>query len=163
MNRSGPYLLSIALLLLGVSCAPEKRLDAHILLASTPPALQARLGEPKQDREEIEGHIGFMQWEDIEGVKVFAAIKNGKVVYVTYNFAAMESFDEAEAFNTIGIDPPKNEPKHIKKSKAKRWQPFEKYDRLTVNPDTKLISIGAHPYIDLPAEQDPAQESAPTQ
>ena len=83
-----------AVLLLGLACASEEPLDAHALLASTPSAVQVRLGEPKQYREETEKHIGFMRWEDVGGVKLFAAIKQGKIVYVTYNFAAMEPFDE---------------------------------------------------------------------
>ena len=150
-------------LLLGTACAPEKPLDAHALLASTPAAVQARLGEPKQYREETEKRMGFMRWEDVGGVKLFAAIKKGKIVYVTYNFAAMEPFDEAEAFRTIGLDPPQNEPEEIDKSQAKRWRPFGKYARLTVNPATKLISIGAHPFVDFPEDREHAAKSLQAQ
>ena len=150
-------------LLLGTACAPENPLDAHALLASTPAAVQARLGEPKQYREETEKRMGFMRWEDVGGVKLFAAIKKGKIVYVTYNFAAMEPFDEAEAFRTIGLDPPQNEPEEIDKSQAKRWRPFGKYARLTVNPATKLISIGAHPFVDFPEDREHAAKSLQAQ
>ena len=150
-------------LLLGLACAPEEPLDAHALLASTPSAVQARLGEPKQYREETEKHVGFMRWEDVGGVKLFAAIKQGKIVYVTYNFAAMEPFDQAEAFRTIGLDPPQNEPEKIDNSQAKRWRPFGKYARLTVNPATKLISVGAHPFVDFPEDREYAAGSLPAQ
>lgn len=142
-------------LILTMSCAPEKRLDAHALLGRTPAALQARLGEPKQHREEIEDRMGVMNWTDVEGVKVFAAIKKGKAIYITYNFISMDTFDEAAAFRTIGVKRPEAEPEKLSKSNARRWQPFETYDRLTINPDTKLISIGSHPFADLPEEQGP--------
>ncbi len=150
-----------AVVLLVPACAPEKSLDAHALLASTPAEMQVRLGEPKQHREETAKRMGFMRWEDVGGVKLFAAIKKGKVVYVTYNFAAMEPFDEAEAFRTIGLDRPQNEPKKIDKSQAKRWRPFGKYARLTVNPATKLISVGAHPFVDIPEDREYAAQSLP--
>ena len=150
-----------AVLLLGLACAPQKPLDAHALLACTPAAVQARLGDPKQYREETEKRLGFMRWEDVGGVKVFAAFKKAQIVYVTYNFAAMAPFDEAEAFRTIGLDPPQNEPKKIDKSGAKRWRPFGKYARLTVNPATKLISIGAHPFVDFPEEREYAAKALP--
>ena len=162
MKWSGFCLLA-TVLLLGPACAPQNPLDAHALLASTPSAVQARLGEPKQYREETEKRMGFMRWEDVGGVKLFAAIKKGKIVYVTYNFAAMESFDEAEAFRTIGLDPPENEPEKIDKSQAKRWRPFGKYARLTVNPATKLISIGAHPFVDVPEDREYADRARPAQ
>ena len=153
----------LATVFLGLACAPEKPLDAHALLASTPAAVQVRLGEPKQYREETERRMGFMRWEDVGGVKLFAAIKQGKIVYVTYNFAALEPFDEAAAFRTIGLDPPDDEPQKIDKSEAKRWRPFGKYARLTVNPATKLISVGAHPFVDFPEERERAAVSPPAQ
>ena len=161
MKWSG--LCPLATVFLGLACAPEKPLDAHALLASTPAAVQARLGEPKQYREETARRMGFMRWEDVGGVKLFAAIKQGKIVYVTYNFAAMTPFDEAAAFRTIGLDPPDNEPQKIDNSEAKRWRPFGKYARLTVNPATKLISVGAHPFVDFPEEREHAAISPQAQ
>ena len=58
MKWSGFYPLA-TVLLLGLACAPEEPLDAHALLASTPSAMQARLGEPKQYREGNRKARGF--------------------------------------------------------------------------------------------------------
>ena len=66
-------------------------------------------------------------------------------------------------FAPLALIPPQNEPERIDESQAKRWRPFGKYARLTVNPATKLISIGAHPFVDFPEDREYAAGSLPAQ
>jgi hypothetical protein len=43
------------------------------------------------------------------------------------------------------MEVPDAAPEQMPRSRAKRWMPFGPFERLTVNPDTKLISVGTHP------------------
>ncbi|MFH1568084.1 MAG: hypothetical protein ABIL09_08810 [Gemmatimonadota bacterium] len=138
-------LLGGLLVLAACSRGPEPRLKAARLLGSEPEELKARLGEPRVHREEQGTHYGSMRWEGIEGVDVLVIIKGGKGSYVSYQFSGMEPFDEAAALARIGVDLPEQAPQQVPDSRARRWQPFGEYDRLTINPDTKLIAIGTHP------------------
>jgi len=134
-------------LLAAFSCSskPETLLQVERLLGGTPEELIARLGEPKQNRAESEGDFGFLSWPDVEGIHVLVVVKEGKGVYVSYRFVGMKSFDRAAALALIGVEEPEEEPKPVAGSRAERWQPFGEYERMTINPDTRLISIGSHP------------------
>jgi hypothetical protein len=134
-------------LLAALSCSskPETLLQVERLLGDTPEELIARLGEPKQNRAEIEGDFGFLSWPDIEGTQVLVVVKGGKGVYVSYRFVGMETFDRDAALAIIGVEEPDMEPKPVAGSRALRWQPFGDYERMTINPDTRLISVGSHP------------------
>lgn len=134
-------------LVAGLSCAPrpEPLLGADQLLGSTPEQLSARLGEPLMHSEENPNHYGAMRWTDIEGVDLLVIVKGGVGTYVSYHFTGMESFDEAAALDRIGVEPPDAAPVAVPDSRAQRWQPCGEYERLTINPDTKLVSIGSHP------------------
>lgn len=134
-------------LLAALSCSskPETLLQVERLLGGTPEELIARLGEPKQNRGETEGDFGFLSWPDIEGVQVLVVVKGGKGVYVSYRFVGMETFDREAALALIGVEEPDMEPKPVAGSRAQRWQPFGEYERMTINPDTRLISVGSHP------------------
>lgn len=138
--------LFVALLIGSCSWRPEPRLKPERLIGSTPEELIARLGQPKQYQEEAATeNFGFMIWPDLEGIHVLVIIKGGKSRYVSYQFKEMEPFDESKALALIGAKRPKAPPELIPRSQAKRWRPFGQYERLTINPDTKLISIGSHP------------------
>jgi hypothetical protein len=122
-------------------------LDVHVILGSTPEQLMKRFGNPTQQiAEKVGASIGAITWENIEGVRVFAVIKDGKCAYVHYTFKEMEPFDEDQAFRIIGIERPVQPSKPIPKSQAKWWKPFEQYHKLTVNPEIKGISVMAFPF-----------------
>ena len=109
----------------------------------------ARFGEPVQYRPEPEngGDFGFLRWKDIHKVRVFAVIKGGSCAYVNYDFDAFDSFDETEAFELIGIEPPEDEPTvSVPKTGVKKWYPFEQYDRLTVSAETKRVGVRVFPF-----------------
>jgi hypothetical protein len=133
------------LAVLSCSAKPETLLQVERLLGGTPEELIARLGEPKQNRAETEGDFGFLSWPDIEGTQVLVVVKEGKGVYVSYRFVGMEAFDQAAALALIGVEEPDADPKPVAGSQAQRWQPFGEYERMTINPDTRLISVGSHP------------------
>jgi hypothetical protein len=137
----------VALLVNGVSCSFKKEalLQPERLLGSTPERLIARLGQPKQHQEEHGAQFGFMRWPDIQGVHVLVIVKGGTGEYVSYQFRAMEPFDETKALALIGVELPEADPKPVPGSRAKRWQPFGKYEHMTINPDTRLISMGLNP------------------
>ena len=121
-------------------------LDVHRILGSTPDALIQRFGEPKPYIREREGVFGNITWKDLYGVRVFTVIIDGKCAYVHYTFNELEPFDEQEAFQIVGIVRPKHEPQLIPHSEAKRWKPFEQYERLTVNPKRKSVAVRAYPF-----------------
>lgn len=131
----------------GLACSPkpETLLQADRLIGSTPEELIERLGEPKEQRAETSGSFGFLSWDDIEGTRVLVIVRDGKGRYVSYQFKGMESFDEQKALELIGVELPDEPPEEVPRSRAKRWQPFGPYERLTINPDTRLISVGTHP------------------
>jgi hypothetical protein len=127
--------------------ADQTYLDVHIVLGSTPEQLMKRFGPPTTQVAERDSiHFGTITWENIEGVRVFAVVKNEKCAYVHYTFKEMEPFEENRAFRVIGIERPQQAPQLIPQSQAKRWKPFGQYDRLTVNPETKGVAIRAFPF-----------------
>jgi len=68
--------------------------------------------------------------------------------------------DEAEALAMAGIERPEEEPTLIEQSTAVRWDDYEGYGRLTINPLTKLVSVGRVPVGggERPAEGEAAAE-----
>jgi hypothetical protein len=131
--------------LLMVSCAPEKPpLYYRELLGSGPNALIERLGEPDRRRREKPEMHGFMTWNDFRetGVRAMVMIKKSRVTYVAYTFRGMKEFDEGEALALIGLSKPGEEPHRFDGSRAVIWRPFEEYDKLVMNPDTRLIGVG---------------------
>ena len=79
------------------------------------------------------------------GVRVFVVIKGGEASYVTYRFEEMDPFDEDEAFRMIGAERPQAEPQTMTTPGARRWRPYGPYEKLTINPRTKFISVGSDP------------------
>ena len=136
----------VALAVLGVSCArQEQPLDVHTVLGRSPEELIERWGEPKQYRKDpgVGEKYGFALWPDLMGVRVFIVIKREKVTWVTYRFENLETFDEAKAFRIINVEPPAEEPKRFPgEEEVKRWEPFEKYGKMTVSPAIKLVAVG---------------------
>jgi hypothetical protein len=124
----------------------ETFLDVHFVLGSTPEELIERFGEPKPYIHEREGVPGNMVWKNLYDVRVFTVIRDGRCAYVHYTFNELEPFDEGEAFQVVGIERPKHDPILIPQSEARRWKPFEEYDRLTVNPKTKGVAVRAYPF-----------------
>ena len=153
-------MIAVSALFSGFSCGQKKRsdqlLNAYEILDSSAEELIERFGEPAQHSE---GR--YIRWKSINGVLVFVFFEKRKeegifafffeffdkqkANYVAYTFEEMESFDEARAFQIIGIEPPKEGAKYISKNKAKRWEPFGEYDKLTVSMETRVISIGTDP------------------
>ena len=124
--------------------AAETYLDVHFVLDSTPEELIERFGEPTSYNPEREGILGNLLWKDVSGVRVLAVIKDGQCAYVHYTFKELEPFDENEALQIVGIERPEYEPQLFSKKGAKRWQPFEQYERLTVSPRVKGVSVRAY-------------------
>ena len=144
--KSTIYVLSIAFAacLIWASCAEKKKsekpLSAYELLGSEPDDLLERFGEPTQYRKGT-----LIRWKSFNGVRIFAHIREGKVGYVAYTFEAMKPFDEQKALQMIGIELPEEGGKYVAGTKARRWSPFGEYQKLTISPRTKLISIGTDP------------------
>ncbi len=138
MKSTLVLLLSAAIL---TACAREdKLLDAHQLLGRSPEQLKERLGEPRNAREETEHLPGWITWRDIDGVRVFVLVQRNQTIYVAYTFREFPE-DEDEALSLLNITKPRAEPQHLS-GRARRWTPYGNYDRLTVNPDTGVISLG---------------------
>jgi len=143
--------LSVVLLctlLAAASCGtePEPLLKAGRLIGSTPEQLIARLGEPQLHRAERGPHFGALRWADIDSVEVLVIIANGTGSYVSYQFVGMEPFDEAAALKRVDVILPKTAPEQMGDGGARRWEPCGEFVRLTINPATKLVSIGSHPW-----------------
>ena len=129
------------------SCSQDKQLDAHRVLGSSLEQMIERWGEPERytpDPERQKGH-GFAGWSDVLGVKLTAFSLKGKIIRVTYRFRNMDPFDEVEAFNLINVDPDPDEVNHLTSPGAKRWTPFEDYQKLTVSPASKMVAVGNDP------------------
>ena len=152
MSRIGMVALFISLSLFGCSQKEKKAkadqeperftVSAHEILGKTPEELEEMQGEPNAYKMELKGHSsGYMTWKDIQGIKVFVAIRGGKSHYVTFTFQEETDFDERKLLSQLGLKYPSTEPRLI--PPAKRWQPYEKYDRLTIDPETKMISLGS--------------------
>lgn len=135
-------------LLVATSCGlePKPLLSAHKLIGGTPEELVERLGEPKVNRQERGPHFGALRWADLDGVEVMVVIQSGKGTYASYQFQGMEPFDEGAALARIDVRLPASEPQELGDGGARRWEPCGDFERLTINPGTKLISIGSHPW-----------------
>ena len=138
-------------LVIGVGCGgsdqSKTKLDVYELLGETREALEERLGECDIFIHK-HNNIDTIQWKDVKGVWVFVVLKDGRSNYVTYTFKYMDTFDEQEAFNLIGIANPKEKPEYEWENKARRWKPFGAYQKMVVNPETKAITVGDNqPYI----------------
>ena len=140
--------LTITVLILGVSCSREPTpLDVHEVLGKSEAELIERWGEPMQHVQASGARFGHLLWKDVlnTGVRVFVVIKEGAASYVSYRFEEMRPFDEDEALRMIGVERPDAEPQTMTTPGAKRWQPFEAYEKLTLNPRTRFISVGSDP------------------
>lgn len=137
-----------ALLSIG-SCSREeaKPLDVNRVLGSTLGEVIERWGEPKMHTpdQQIDGVFGYASWPDVQGAKVTAFSKEGKIIWVTYRFPKMDPFDEAEAFRLVNVDPAQDQARLLRSPGAKRWTPFGKYQKLTVSPATKMVAAGEDP------------------
>ena len=120
-------------------------LDVHELMGSSPEQLRVRLGPPDGELEETPARFGFLRWNRLQGVRVLVMVRKDSAVYITYTFRDMEDFDEAEALALAGIERPRGDPTLIEKSEAVRWEEYEKFGRLTINPGTRMVSIGNPP------------------
>ena len=152
-RRSGPAAL-LTLLWLACACSPEPEtlLQADRLIGSTPGELTKRLGEPRVHNEETPNHFGSMRWEDLDGADVLVIVKGGEATYVTYHFSGAGPFDEADALTRIGVSLPESPPERLGDGGARRWQPCGNFERLTINPATRLISVGAFPLASADSE-----------
>lgn len=140
---SRPRSLCLALLLSIVAACegPAGPLDIRHVLGLTSAELKGRWGEPDIEIRKSE-QLSTLQWKEIDGTWVYVVCQDDRACYVTYTFTSMEPFDELEAFRRIGLPPPDGEqPEHVWENGARRWMPFREYHRLTVNPDTKTISV----------------------
>ena len=139
--------LPVTVLILGVSCSREPApLDLNEILGRGEAELIERWGEPKQHVPASEGRFGHLLGEDVldTGVRVFVVIKGEEASYVTYRFEEMDPFDEDEALRMIGAEP-EAEPQTMTTPGARRWRPYGPYEKLTMNPRTKFISVGSDP------------------
>ena len=148
-SRGSAFALICALLASG-SCAREEErpLDVHRVLGSSFEEVSERWGKPEQytaDPMVPEGH-GYGSWPNVMGARITAFSRMGKIIWVTYRFPDMEPWDEAEAFRLVNVDPPQDQARHLSSTPgAKRWSPFEQYQKLTVSPVTKMVAIGHDP------------------
>lgn len=134
---------------LALACAePDRPLDVHRALGSAPEDLFARWGPPKQYTPDphVEGKFGFAMWPDVHGARIFIAVRQDRVTWITYRFPKMEPFDLAAALEQTNIQLPEQGGRQIPAAEgARRWEPFEGYRRLTINPQNRLITVGADP------------------
>ena len=140
--------LAVTVSMLGVSCSREPPpLDVHEVLGRSEAELIERWGEPRQHVQASGGRFGHLLWEDVldTGVRVFVVIKGGEVSYVTYRFEEMDPFDEDEALRLIGAERPDADPQTMTTPGARRWRPYGPYEKLTLNPRTRFISVGSDP------------------
>lgn len=147
MKQTGVAFAATALWILAIVCCARRqesaRLHAETILGSTAAELIERLGKPTQNRE---GR--FVRWADVDGVRIFVAFDEGsdRASYVAYTFERMVPFDEAKAFQVVGLEPPAEGAKAYSDGKARRWQPYGKYDKLVVSTETRVIALGSDPF-----------------
>ncbi len=115
------------------------------LLGRTPEALMERLGAADMHIEETPTRIGFLRWNDLGGIRVLVSYTDSTSTYVTYRFPEEGPFDEEQAFGTLGLSRPSTAGRPTKGSPARVWDPAEEFSRLSVNPFTRLISVGPLP------------------
>ena len=106
-----------------------------------------RWGEPEHYTPDplMESGHGFASWSDVAGARITAFSRMGRIIWVTYRFLRMDPFDEAEAFRLVGVAPDPAQARHLRSPGAKRWSPFEGYQKLTVSPVTRMVAIGRDP------------------
>ncbi len=142
----------LALLITAVSmgsCSRQEEglLHARRALGSSLKEAIDRWGEPEHytpDPHMESGH-GFASWPDVAGARITAFSRMGKIIWLTYRFQRMDPFDEAEAFRRVGVDPDPDQATHLRSPGAKRWSPFESYQKLSVSPATRMVAIGRDP------------------
>jgi len=113
--------------------------------------LHARWGTPDISLRQSERLI-TLQWKDVDGVWVYVACRDGRVDYATFTFGKLEPFEAGAAFRALNIEPPRQAPEHQWENGARRWMPFGPYAKLTVNPQTRAITVAA-----TGSEEPPAQ------
>jgi len=141
MLRIWPGILVLLVLTLGCSKKEPQLLDVAEVYGRTVAELTARFGEPDVLIPKS-GDRTTVQWKSLLGTWVYVAAREDTARYITYNFKGMEPFDPEEAFRRIGMEPPDEEPEHEWDNGAKRWLPFREYDKLTINPQIKAITVG---------------------
>ena len=115
------------------------------LLGRTPEALLDRLGAAQMHLEETPTRIGFLRWNDLGGIRVLIAYSDSTSNYVTYRFPGEGPFEEEQAFRTLGLSRPSTAGRPMKGSPARVWDPAGEFPRISVNPLTRLISVGPLP------------------
>ena len=125
----------------GTAKPAEVVVETAQLLDRTGDELKEMLGEPDNFKIETSNNPGYLTWKDVQGIKIFVVLNKGISLYVTYQFSEDEDFHEEEALRMVGLERPEVPPREI--APAKRWEPYGKYDRLTINPDTRLVSVGS--------------------
>ena len=128
-------------------CGDPKRPLLHPtdLLGRTPEALMDRLGAPQMHIEETPTRIGFLRWNDLGGIRVLVAYSDSNSTYVTYRFPEDRPFEEEQAFGTLGLSRPSTAGRPMEGSPARVWDPAGDLPRISVNPFTRLISVGPLP------------------
>ena len=146
--RNGAVALLLTAAVAMGSCSREAgMLDARQALDGSLEEAIDRWGEPERYTPDPlrEGGHGFASWPDVEGARITAFSRMGKIIWVTYRFQDMDPFDEAEAFRLIGVDPDPDRATHLRSPGARRWSPFERYQKLTVSPVTRMVAMGHDP------------------
>ncbi len=115
------------------------------LIGRTPEALMARLGAADMHLEETPARIGFLRWNDLGGIRVLVAYSDSTSTYVTYRFPEEGPFEEERAFHTLGLSRPSTVARTVKGSPARVWEGGGDSPRISVNPFTRLISVGPLP------------------
>ena len=105
----------------------------------------ARLGAPQMHLEETPTRIGFLRWNDLGGIRVLVAYSDSTSTYVTYRFPEEGPFDEEQAFGTLGLSRPSTAGRPMTGSPARVWDAADDRPRTSVNPFTRLISVGPLP------------------
>ena len=134
------------LLALVIACGGEEPqiLNVHMVLNQTQEALKERFGEPDISVRRAK-NIDTMQWKSADGDStwVYVVVRDGRSCYVTYTFKNMEPFDGEGALRRLGIEAPTDEPEYVWENGVKRWKPFGRYEKLTLSPITKAVTVGA--------------------
>lgn len=104
-----------------------------------------RLGASQMHIEETPTRIGFLRWNDLGGIRVLIAYSDSTSTYVTYRFPEEGPFEEEQAFRALGLSRPSSAGRPMKGSPARVWEAAGDLPRLSVNPFTRLISVGPLP------------------
>lgn len=144
---STPALLAVAVAsLIGCGGEPERPLlSPHALIGASPDALRERLGDPNMHIAEKPDRIGFLRWNNIDGIRVLVVYAESRSTYVTYRFPEHGGFDEDQAFARLGISRPSVPETPMGGANARVWKPGGDFERISINPETRLLSVGATP------------------